>query len=306
MKVFITGATGFVGMEVLRQLQEAGHTARILSRHPGSAKVRECASRFNAEVQAGDVTKLESLTDALQSCDAIIHLVGIISEAGANTYENVHTRGTQNIVAAAQNSGVRRFIHMSALGTRPNAVSRYHRSKWAAEEMVRGSGLDWTIFRPSIIYGPNDSFVNLFARMSRFSPVLPIMGDGKSKLQPVPVSDVAACFTGALTKPISIGQTYDLCGKDVLSFEEILDTILAVTGRKRFKIHIPLLLARMQASLLEFFFGKLLGKPPPLNRDQLIMLGEGNVGDPKPANDLFHLQPVAFKEGIAAYLRPRA
>ena len=99
--------------------------------------------------------------------EAVVHLVGIISEVGQNTFENVHPRGTENIVAAARAADVTRFIHMSALGTRPNAASRYHQSKWAAEEIVRRSGLAWTIFRPSIIYGPGDGFVNLFARMSR-------------------------------------------------------------------------------------------------------------------------------------------
>src|SRR5207237_1119041 len=107
---------------------------------------------------------------------AVIHLVGIISKVGRNTFENVHTQGTQNIVTSAREAGIKRFVHMSALGSRANAVSRYHQSKWAAEEAVRRSGLDYTIFRPSIIYGPKDHFVNLFDKMARFSPVLPVMG----------------------------------------------------------------------------------------------------------------------------------
>ncbi|HZV36560.1 MAG TPA: complex I NDUFA9 subunit family protein [Verrucomicrobiae bacterium] len=304
MKVFITGATGFVGQEILKRLHESGHSTRILARHPDSAKTRECISRFGAELHSGDVLDDKSLTAGLANCDAVIHLVGIISEVGKNTFENVHTQGTRNIVSAAQQSGVTRFVHMSALGTRPNAVARYHRSKWAAEEIVRGSGLDYTIFRPSIIYGPHDAFVNLFAAMSRYSPVLPIIGSGRSKMQPVHVTDVATCFAGALTQPNSVRQTYDLCGGEILSFEEVLDTILRVTRRKRLKIHLPLALARIQVAVLEFIFPRLLRKAPPLNRDQLLMLCEDNVGNPGPANAKFGIRPVSFKEGIALYLSP--
>ncbi|MDB6022701.1 MAG: NAD-dependent epimerase/dehydratase, partial [Pedosphaera sp.] len=302
MKAFVTGATGFVGEEILQQLHQTGHAIRILARHPQSAPVQECVSRFGAEVHIGDILNPASLPAGVRGTDAVIHLVGIISEIGKNTFENVHTLGTRNMVAAAQQAGVKRFVHMSALGTRTNAIARYHQSKWAAEEIVRNSGLDYTIFRPSIIYGPRDLFVNLFARMARFSPALPVMGSGRSKLQPVPVADVATCFVRALNEPNSIGQTYDICGGEVLSFEEVLDAILEVTGRKRWKLHLPLGIARLQAALLEFIFPRVLGKAPPLNRDQLLMLDEDNVGHPQPANDLFRLKPIPFKQGIAQYL----
>lgn len=303
MKVFVTGGTGFVGQEVLRQLHAAGHGIRILARHPRSTRVRDCVSRFGAEIHAGDLLDPASLPAGLQTCDAVIHLVGIISEVGTNTFENVHTEGTRNIVNAVQQAAVKRLVHMSALGTRPNAIARYHQSKWAAEEIVRGSGIAYTIFRPSIIYGPRDSFVNLFANMARFSPVLPVIGSGQSKLQPVPVSDVATCFARALTEPKSIGQTYDLCGPEPLSLEEILDAILQVMRKKRLKLHIPVSVAQLQASALESIFPTLLRKAPPLNRNQLLMLNEDNVGNPQPANELFGLKPIPFKQGIAQYLR---
>src|SRR2546430_2770092 len=121
MKVFITGATGFVGGEVVRELHQAGHSICFLARNPGDRRAQELISHYAAEVKAGNVLDAESLTGAVSGVDAVIHLVGIISEVGENTFENVHTRGTQNIIAAAQKAGVRRFIHMSALGTRPNA-----------------------------------------------------------------------------------------------------------------------------------------------------------------------------------------
>jgi NADH dehydrogenase len=309
MKVFVTGATGFVGEEVVRQLHAAGHAIRILARHPRSPRIQSTVSEYGAEIHPGNVLDAESLRGGLKDCEAVIHLVGIISEIGRNTFENVHTLGTKNIVAATREAGVKRFAQMSALGTRPHAVSRYHKSKWAAEEIVRESGLDWTIFRPSIIYGPKDHFVNLFARLARFSPILPVIGRGNGKLQPVPVGDVAAAFVKCLAEPRSVGRTFDLCGGDVLTFMEVLDEILVVTGRKRWKAHLPPGLARCQAAVLEFIFPKLLGKAPPLNRDQLLMLSEDNVGNPQPANELFGLRPIAFREGIASYLlreKPRS
>ncbi len=306
MNVFVTGASGFVGREILRQLHEAGHSIQILARHPASPHSQEAVARFKAKIHPGNVLDAASVEQGMAGADAAIHLVGIISELGENTFESIHTRGTENVVTGARRAGLRRFIQMSALGTRAGAVARYHRSKWAAEEIVRQSGLDWTIFRPSIIYGPDDLFVNFFARLSRRSPVLPVMGDGQSKLQPVPVADVAACFVRSLTESAAAGQTYDLCGREALSFEEVLDAILSVTRRRRWKFHVPMPLARLQARIMEFAFPKLLGKPSPLNRDQLLMLAEDNVGNPEPANSLFGLRPIAFHEGIAAYLKPGA
>jgi len=255
------------------------------------------------ETRRGNILDASTLQDALVGVEAVIHLVGIISELGENTFDNVHRRGTDNIVRAAQEAGVRRLVHMSALGTRPDAVARYHQSKWAAEEIVRQSGLDYTVFRPSIIYGPGDGFVNLFARMSRYSPVLPVMGGGQSGFQPIAVEDVATCFVKALNEPRSVGQTYDLCGTEVFTLNEIMDLIMKVTGRRRLKMHFPWWLARGQATFLELVFPLLLRRAPPLNRDQLLMLQEDNVGNPKPAMELFGIGPSSFQERIARYLR---
>lgn len=303
MKVLVTGGTGFVGREVVKELRQQALTPRLVVRNLMSRHVDDLSFRFAPEIFTANILDLPPLQLAMHGCDAVIHLVGIITEAGEQTYENMHVRATENVLRAAQAEGVRRIIHMSALGTRPDAKARYHQTKWAAEEAVRSSGLDWTIFRPSIIYGPGDGFVNLFARISRFSPIVPLIGGGHSKFQPIAVDNVARSFVAALNnKPASIGQTLNLCGNEVLTLREIIDSILTATNRRRVKLPLPFAVARVQAALMEFLFAKIFRKAPPLNRDQLVMLREDNVGDGRAANELFSLKHEPFLEGISRYL----
>jgi NADH dehydrogenase len=235
--------------------------------------------------------------------DAVIHLVGIIVESGVQTFENVHTRGTQNLIAAAHIFGLKRFIHMSAQGTKERAPSRYHQSKWAAEEALSRSALDWTIFRPSIIYGPRDNFVNQFAHMARTWPFLPVIGDGHARLQPVAVKDVARCFAGALSEPRSVRQCLDIGGPELLTMPQILQIIQAVIGRKRPIVRVPIGLASSLAAFLEYYFRNIAKDGvPPLTRDQLLMLQSDNVADCQWTTAMFGLKQLSFAEGIAAYL----
>lgn len=295
MKTFVTGATGFVGREVAAQLHAAGHPLIILARDTKSASVKEFVSLFGGQAHAGDILDPSSLDAAMAGADAVIHLVGIISEVGRNTFENVHARGTQNVLDAARKAGVKRFIHMSAFGTRPNAVSRYHITKWQGEEAVRRSGLAYTIFRPSLIYGSGDHFVNQFASIAQFSPILPVLGEGP--FQPIRVNEVANCFVRALNEPRAVGRTFDLVGPQALSFSEILDEIQRTTHHKRIKLRLPWPVARCMAMTMEWIFPK-LGKAAPLNRDQLIMLQEQNIGNPQPVEEVFGLKPISFRDGL--------
>lgn len=296
MNVLITGASGFVGRAVTGEVVRAGHSVRALVRRP--------PPEDDGPVVwvPGSILAPEALREAARGCEAVIHLVGIIGEVGDQTFERVHHEGTLRVLEACQSAGVGRWIQMSALGTRPGAASRYHRTKWAAEEAVRGSGLRWTIFRPSVIYGPGDGFVNLFERMSRWSPVLPVIGRGTARLQPVPVESVAQAFARSLDAGTTIGKTYDLCGTDRLTLAEILATILKVTGRGRLRVPVPRAVAQVQARLLEAIFPALLGRAAPLSRDQLRMLDEDNLGDPAPAQRDLGILPVGFEAGLRRFL----
>jgi NADH dehydrogenase len=304
MNVLVTGGTGFVGQEVVRELARQGHRLILAVRTRSAATPFALGSQAPFEVRQADLGSREGAESVTRGCDAVIHLIGIISELGANTFERAHVRTTQHLVAAAQAAGVARWIHMSALGTRPGAVSRYHQTKWAAEEIVRRSGLRTTIFRPSLIYGPGDDFVNRFERMSRWSPILPMAGPGTARLQPVAVEVVARCFVRALTDPGSEGACYDL-GGPALSFRSVLETILEVTGRRRCVLPLPLALVWPMAAVLEKLFPLLLRRPPPLNRDQVQMLQEDNVGDSGPAVERFGIELSSFREGIRRYLPGR-
>lgn len=302
MNVLVTGGTGLVGRAIVAELHRARHAIHLLARDPHSRAVSSLASTYSAKVRAGNVLDASSLNEACAGIDAVIHLVGIISEVGRQTYEAVHIEGTRNMVEACRRASVQRFVQMSALGTRPNARARYHQSKWAAEEIVRQSDLTWTIFRPSIVYGPDDGFVNLFARIARRSPVVPIIGNGESKFQPIAIRNVARAFVAALVEPRAEKETFVLAGPEVFTLNQLVDEILRAMKLKRLKLHLPVTFAHLQAVILESLFGRLLHKAPPLNRDQILMLQEDNIGNGSPADELFGLKHGNFKSGIAEYL----
>lgn len=290
--IFVTGGTGFVGKAVVRALQAHGFVVRCLVRAGSEQHLRG----FEAiERVPGDVLTPKALAEAIEGCTAVIHLVGIIREhPGLGiTFERLHAVATSHMVEATQAAGVHRYIQMSALGTRPNARSRYHQTKWEAEETVRRSGLQWTIFRPSVIYGPGDGFVTMLARLVRRLPVVPVIGDGKYQLQPVPVEQVAEAFARALERNATVGQTYEAGGPRPYPFVEILDLIGAAVGKRKVrKVYQPLGLMRPLVACLErlpFF---------PLTSDQLLMLAENNVCDPVPFFKAFDLEPVEFPEGL--------
>jgi NADH dehydrogenase len=298
MKVALTGATGFVGNAVLKSLLRSGHHVLAVVRARRHNRPTSLPSDPRIEPRSGDVLDPGSLAAAFRGADAVVHLVGIIAECGRATFDNIHVRGTRAALDAAKHCGIQRWIQMSALGTRPAAQSRYHQTKWAAEQLVLASGLGYTIFRPSVIYGPQDQFLNLFDRISRWSPIVPIMGHGRNLLQPVPVDAVAHVFAAALETPQALGGTFDLCGLERLSFTGVIRALLRAKRRRRVLLHVPMPAARGLAAVLERLYPWLLRRPPPLNREQLLMLEEDNIGDPLPACRLFNLRIPPLREAL--------
>jgi len=293
MKIFIAGGTGFVGKHVCRLLRERGHELRLLVHRRGGA------SESGIKHIEGDVARVESFAVELSDCDAAINLVGIIREFPFRgiTFEKLHIQATENVLEAARRAGVGRYLQMSALGSRPGAVSAYHQTKWRAEESVRGSGLKWTIFRPSLIFGPHDAFINMLASQLRLAPVMPVIGSGSYRLQPIHADDVARCFALALEMPETIGRTYDLCGSDRLSYEALLDMIAAALGRSApWKPHIPLALMKLVIPFMQ--------KIPqfPITMDQLQMLLEESICGNE-WQQVFGFEPRGLQDGIAEYLR---
>ena len=290
--ILITGGTGFVGSHILRKANEKNIEVKCLVRNEERGKKLK---ENGVETVEGDILNPETLDSAMKDISSVIHLVGIRLEVGEATFEKIHYEGTKNVVDAAKKAGVQRYVHMSALGTRIDSRSNYSRTKWKAEEYVRSSGLKYTIFRPSIIFGVNDGFLNLFANQIRFLPIVPIVA-AKTRFQPIWIEDVAECFLGALKKEDTIGNAYELVGRDQFSMAELINGIIQAKNTWRIKIHLPFLFMRVNAFLLE----KLLPRPP-ITRDQLINLEEDNIGDPEPMMRDFGIEP----RRVTDYLQER-
>jgi uncharacterized protein YbjT (DUF2867 family) len=287
MKVFLTGATGFVGRHMLERLLADGHAVRSLVRDPQKAGLAENAK---AELVAGDVVEGTRLEEGMQGCDAVIHLVGIIVEKGNNTFERVHHLGTCNVVEAAKRTGIKRFVQMSALGVRSDGVALYQTTKWKGEEEVRQSGIPFCILRPSLIFGQGDGFVTQMMATMRSAPLFrPVPGDGTPKFRPIAVEDVTACFARALTYEAATNQTVDLGGADELTLNEVLAEIARCAGVRKPAVHIPMPLMMVGARVMQ----KVL-KSPPVTVDQLRMLLEGSTCDIRSMKRIFGINPRGF------------
>jgi uncharacterized protein YbjT (DUF2867 family) len=283
--ILVTGGTGFVGRHLVARLLESGAQVRLL--------VRSAAAVPGAEVCRGDVRDLAAAIPAARGCEAVIHLVGIIREHRGATFRRVHVGGTRTVVRACQEAGVLRLLHMSALGTRPYARSRYHRTKWEAEEIVRASGLAATIFRPSVIFGVASSFLPQLRSLLHRGPVIPIIGPGTALLQPIWIEDVVSCFLGALQNADTAGRAYDLGGPETYGFEQLLDLLAQEEGIERPKLHLPTWLMRPTVAILSRLLPNF-----PLTSDQLTMLTEDNICDITEMCQTFALQPASLRDHL--------
>ncbi len=277
MHIFLTGATGFVGSYILRELIAQGHTARCLLRNPDAPLDVEDDA---VERIKGDVTQPKSFAGTMRGCDGVIHLVGIIDEQPSKgiTFEAIHDQGARHVVDEALDAEVERFVLMSANGARSGGVSRYQTTKWKAEATVREAGFGhWCILRPSLVFGdpgPDrpEFCTRLVEQLIKPFPILPLFGDGKYQMQPISVEEVAAAFVQALTLEAANGQTYCVAGQDAYPYTDILDRITRGFGLEpKPKIPSPIWLVRPAVQTLGAW-GLL-----PISPDQFEMLIEGNT-----------------------------
>ena len=295
MNVFLTGSTGFVGTQILSDLKKEGYRVRALVRRGSESKLRDPRE---VEVVSGDVTEPESLRGKMAGCDAVIHLVGIIREFPQKgiTFKRLNFDATKNIVDTARKEGIQRFLHMSVLGSRLNTKAKYHQTKYLAEEYVTGSGLDYTIFRPSVIFGPEDEFINILANMIKRMPLFPVAGKGDYRLQPVALEDVSTGFINSLSSSYTIGKTYDVGGVEKLKYIELIDIIGRILGKKVRKVYLPIWFIVKMVRLMSIVPGF------PITYDQLTMLIGDNTCDERGFIRDFDISPTLFEKGIIRYL----
>jgi NADH dehydrogenase len=269
--VTVFGGSGFLGRHTVRALAKAGWRIRVAVRNPNMAFFLKPAGTVGqiATVKC-DVTDADQVEAATRGSDAVINLTGILYASG-QSFEEVHCEGAENIARAAARAGVSALVHVSAVGAHSESQSQYAQTKAAGETHVRAQFPAATILRPSIVFGPEDNFFNLFASLARISPVLPLIGGGRTRFQPVFVGDVAAAIATALSSESAKGKTYELGGPMIYSFKELLEIICRETGRKRLLLPLPFGLAMFKS-----FFLQMMPKPL-LTPDQVRLLRHDNI-----------------------------
>lgn len=301
--VLVSGPSGFVGSHVLPELIAGQHrvVALVRSDRAGELVLRRLGpeARGAVELRRGDVTRPETLPAALAGVEAIVHLVAIPRDRnGGADLRRVNTEGTRNILEAAMAAGVRRFVHLGGLGIEDDPGLHFASSKAQAERLVAASGLDWTILKPSLLWGERDGFFNIIADLVRRSPgVVPVPGDGTARFQPLAVADLARIVRLAIERPETVGRAYELGGPRVWTYREITREVVTALGARRAIVPLPVPLIGLVAGIAER-----LGLPFPVATDQLRQLGLDNVGPLDAVEREFGFAPRTM-EGQLGYLR---
>lgn len=296
--VTVFGASGFLGRHLVQRLARQGYRIRAAVRQPGTAHfLRPMGETGQIQPIQANIRSDASVRRLVEGAEAVINLVGILHERGRQSFEALHVDGPARIAAHAQASGVKRLVHVSALGADPHAPSAYARSKAAGEAALRERFADAIILRPSILFGPEDRFFNRFAAMARISPVLPLIGGGHTRLQPLFVGDAAEAARRALERPDAPGRLYELGGPRSYTLREILDLVLQVTERRRLLLPVPFWAARMLGQTLSLL------PNPPLTEEEVRLLERDNVVAPDAADiRSLGIEPVAAEVILPTYL----
>ncbi len=277
-RLLVIGGAGFIGRHVVARLVEGGAAVTVPTRRRGKAS--HLILLPTVEVIECDIHDDATFARLIAGQDTVINLVGVLQGSRASPYgtefAQAHVELPRRIVGQCKQAGVRRLLHMSALGADSTGPSMYQRSKGDGEQLVRDSALDWTIFRPSVVFGPEDRFLNLFATMAAWLPMLPI-GGAEVRFQPVYVGDVADAFVHAIDAAACFGKTYELAGPEILTLRELVQFAVSASGRRRPVFGLPDSVARLQARLMELAPGE-----PLLSRDNLDSMRRDNIASTQP------------------------
>jgi NADH dehydrogenase len=273
--VTVFGGSGFIGTQAVRQLAKAGWRIRVAVRNPNLAyRMRMLGDVGQIDLVQANIRNRASVARALDGATAAVNLVGVLYETGRQGFQAIHAMGARTVAEAARAQGVSRLVQMSALGADAGSSAKYARTKAEGEVAARAVYADAVVIRPSIVFGPDDHFFNRFAAMASFSPVLPLVGGGATRYQPVFVGDVGKAVALAATADAAAGMTYELGGPAVLTFRQLMETLLAETGQRRMLAPVPFPLARLLGAAGDLVAGVL---PPPITADQVELLKTDNV-----------------------------
>ncbi len=288
--ILVTGCTGFAGSHAANALVAQGFDVRCLARGTRSL---DRLPKERVHFAPGDVTDPDSMLRAADGVDTIIHLVAVIREKGDATFERVIADGTRNVVNAAKQRGVRRIIYQSAIGAREDGITGYQRAKWQAEELVRASGLEWIVLRPSVIIGRWGEFTRVLRDLVCKAPVIPVIGSGEYKLQPLYVGDLVQAFVKMLGGDSYWGRTFEFGGPAQLTFNRMLRITAEVLGVRKPMVHLPVPLMKPLVGVMDRITDRF-----PITGDQLAMLEEDNAAARNALTEDFGIEPTPFREAM--------
>jgi len=275
--IVVFGGSGFIGRHVVKQLARKGYRVRVPMRRPHlGQELRVLGDVGQIHLMQANVRFPDSVAAALEGADGVVNLVGVLYEKGRQGFDAMHAEATATIARASKAAGITKVVQVSAIGADARSKAKYARSKAAGETAVREAVPAAVILRPSIVFGPQDDFFNRFADMAKFSPLLPLIGGGKTKFQPVHVQDVADAVVSALSRPDAQGRTFELGGPTVYSFRELLDFVQATISRKRGYLWLPIFVAQPMG-MLASLATKMIPIAPPFTGDQVEMLKTDNI-----------------------------
>ncbi len=293
-RVTVFGGTGFLGRAVVARLIAEGARVRVAARHPDNS-----AQPAGVEAVAADLRDADSVARAVADADWVVNAVGLYQESRGETFQAIHVEGASTVAAAANRGTAQALVHISGIGADLASESSYVRARATGEIAVREAFPEATILRPSVLFGPEDSFFNSLARIARLLPVFPLFGDGRTRLQPVYVEDVAAAVARSLSLPEAHGRVYELGGSESYSYRALIELLLRQIGIGRPLLPLPFAVWQAQASLLGLL------PRPPITHDQIALMRKDNVADPElPGFAELGLEPAAVEEILASYIGP--